>query len=79
MSTTPTLTEPTIPPAGDSPANGELTPDLLGRLASDFDRNPTYRLAQNAVTQTSVGNIALNRSVVTGTDHTFSNLLDDWR
>jgi len=80
MSTTPTptLTEPTIPPTGGSSADGELTPDLLARLASDFAGNPSYRLAQNAVTQTTVGDIALNRSVVTSTDHTFSHLLDDW-
>ncbi len=80
MSTTPTptLTEPTMPPAGSPPADGVLTPDLLARLASDFDGKPSYRLAQNAVTQTTVGDIALNRSVITGTDHTFSHLLDDW-
>ena len=80
MSTTPTptLTEPTIPPAGSPPADGVLTPDLLARLASDFEGKPSYRLAQNAVTQTTVGDIALNRSVITGTDNTFSHLLDDW-
>jgi len=30
-----------------------------------------YRLAQNAVTQTTVDDVALNRAVIAGTDHTF--------
>jgi bleomycin hydrolase len=43
-----------------------------------FEGNPAYRLAQNAVTQTSVEDVALNRAVVATTDHTFSHLLDEW-
>jgi bleomycin hydrolase len=34
---------------------------------------------QNAVTQTPINNIALDRQVVTGLDHSVSNLLDDWK
>ena len=34
--------------------------------------------AQNAVTQTSVDDIALNREIVTSIDHSFSTTLDDW-
>ena len=45
---------------------------------SDFDSKQSYKLAQNAVTQTTVDDIALNRTVVTSIDHTFSHLLDDW-
>ena len=78
MSTTPTLTGPTSPPTGGSTADGALSTDLLARLASSFEGNPSYRLAQNAVTQTALGDVALNRAVIAGTDHTFSNLLDDW-
>ncbi len=74
MSTTPTLTEPPTAPKLSVP----LTPELLGRLAASFDAEPAYRLAQNAVTQTAVTDVALNRSVIAGTDHTFSNVLDDW-
>jgi len=56
----------------------ELTPDLLKRFRADFDSSRSNRLMQNAVTQTIVSDVALNRSVVTTTDHTFSHLLDDW-
>jgi bleomycin hydrolase len=34
---------------------------------------------QNAVTQTPVNTIALDRQVVTSIDHSVSNLLDDWK
>ncbi len=35
-------------------------------------------MAQNAVTQITVDDIALNRGIVTNTDHSFSTFLDDW-
>jgi bleomycin hydrolase len=35
-------------------------------------------VVQNAVTQTSVEDIALNRDIVTSSDHSFSTTLDDW-
>jgi len=50
----------------------------LEGFAKDFTANPTYRLAQNAVTRTSVDDLALDRGVVTGIDHSVSHLLDDW-
>jgi bleomycin hydrolase len=56
----------------------DLTPDLLERLTKAFDADPTARLLQNAVTTTSVDEIALDRRVVTSTDHSVSHLLDDW-
>ncbi len=56
----------------------ELTPDLLDQFQTNFQSNGSYRLMQNAVTQTTVTDVALNRSVVTSIDHTFSHLLDDW-
>jgi bleomycin hydrolase len=62
-------------PAG---AQGALTPELLGRLQQGFEGNRAYRLAQNAVTQVAADDVALNRAIVTGTDHTFSHVLDDW-
>lgn len=58
--------------------NGELTTALLDQFQAEFDDNKSSRLMQNAVTQTTITNVALNRSVVTTTDHTFSHLLDDW-
>jgi bleomycin hydrolase len=68
----------TMKKAPPRPADGALTPDRLRRFAERFESNPAYRLAQNAVTQTSIEDVALNRAVVTATDHTFSHLLDEW-
>ena len=56
----------------------ELTSETLAQLKSDFESCTTSRLMQNAITQTTVTDVALNRSVVTAIDHSFSNLLDDW-
>jgi bleomycin hydrolase len=67
--------------ASGGPSGGaasEMTPELLGNWRKEFADKPSHVLAQNAVTQVTVDDIALNRSVVTGTDHTFSHLLDDW-
>ena len=55
-----------------------LTKDLILDLHQDFDHNPAYRAALNAVTQTSIENVAMNRSVITTADFTFSHLLDEW-
>ena len=57
---------------------GAITPDIIATFRRDFQSNPAYTLAQNAVTQVSVDDVALNRSVITNTDHTFSHLIDDW-
>jgi bleomycin hydrolase len=51
---------------------------LLGRWRAQFAARPANRLAQNAVTQVTVDDVALNRSIVTSIDHTFSHKLDDW-
>src|SRR3984957_18800696 len=48
-------------------------------LRKDFSATPAYRLAQNAVTRVSVDDVALNREVITSTDHSMSTLLDDWK
>lgn len=58
--------------------NGEITAQLLQEFQTDFDSDPSRRLMQNAVTQTAVTEVSLNRAVVNSTDHTFSHLLDDW-
>ncbi len=59
-------------------ADGHLTPQLLAGLRRGFEANPAYKLSMNAVTQTPVDDVALNRKVVTNTDFTFSHWLDDW-
>ena len=60
-------------------SGGELAAGTLKQLQSDFGTNPGLRIAQNAVTRTSVDHISLNRQVVNSTDHTFSTVLDDWK
>lgn len=59
-------------------ADGKLTTGFLAALRQGFDAKPAYRMAQNAVTQTAIDEIALNRAVVTNSDFTFSHWLDDW-
>lgn len=75
MAATPTVKAPTA----TETTNGALSADMLASLRTDFDTNPTYRIAQNAVTRTSVDHIALNRDVVNTTDHSFSHVLDEWK
>jgi len=55
-----------------------LTSADMEWFAKDFAANPTYRLAQNAVTRTSIDDVALDRGIVTSIDHSMSHLLDDW-
>ena len=55
-----------------------LTDRHVSEMRSAFEANPAHRLMQNAVAQHDVNDVALDRTVVTGADHTFSNVLDDW-
>jgi bleomycin hydrolase len=57
---------------------GALDRERLTHLRDEFNANPAYRIAQNAVTQVTIDDIALNRAVLNTTDHSFSHLLDDW-
>jgi bleomycin hydrolase len=59
-------------------AAGAISDETFASLRRGFARNPAYRIAQNAVTQASVDDIAVNRGIVTTMDHTFSVVLDDW-
>jgi len=56
-----------------------LTADQLALFEKEFASNPQYRVMQNAVTQTPVNSIALDRQIVTSMDHSVSHLLDDWK
>jgi bleomycin hydrolase len=58
---------------------GVLTSDDLTWFQQDFASQPAYRLMQNAITETPVEAVALNRAVVTRADHTFSVHLDEWK
>lgn len=62
-----------------SSLNGELRTSTLNAFATDFGSRPGNRIAQNAVTQTSVDHVALNREVLNTTDHSFSTVLDGWK
>ncbi len=55
-----------------------LTDEMAEGFRREFVANPANRVAQNAVTQVTVDDIALNRAIVTETSHTFSIQLDDW-
>lgn len=55
-----------------------LSYEHIASFQRSFRTNPAYRIAQNAVTHTSVEDIALNRDIVTSIDHSFSTTLDDW-
>src|SRR5580658_8175714 len=59
--------------------SGALSAGELELLRKDFSANPAYRLAQNAVTQVAVDDVAINREIVNSTDHFLSTLLDDWK
>ncbi len=56
-----------------------LTAEQLELFEKGFAAQPSYRLMQNAVTQTTVTDIALDRRIVTGIDHSVSHPLDDWK
>ncbi|MEE9405313.1 MAG: C1 family peptidase [Algisphaera sp.] len=50
----------------------------VNQLRVAFEVDPHFTRMQNAVTRTAIDDIALRRSVVTATDHTFRHKLDDW-
>jgi len=60
------------------PVPGVLDGERVAGLRRAFDAEPRNRLAQNAVTRNPIDDVAVNRDVVTATDHTFSHLLDKW-
>lgn len=66
------------PAASQSRTAGALTPQHLESMRTSFASDPQNKRSQNAVTQTTIDDIALDREVVTSFDHTFSHHLDDW-
>lgn len=59
--------------------DGAITPADIDALRKEFARDPAHRVVQNAVTQTTIDDVALDREIVVRTDHTVSHLLDDWK
>ncbi len=58
---------------------GAIDTTRIDSLRNGFDANPKWRLAQNAVSQVTIDDVALDRSIVTTTDYSFSTWLDDWK
>ncbi len=57
---------------------GALDTATVAGFRKVFETQPAHRLMQNVVTQHDVNDVALNRSIVTEADHSFSTVLDDW-
>ncbi len=55
-----------------------LKPEHFKSMRKAFNSEPLYRQMRNAVTVTAIDEIALDRSIVTGIDDSFSHKLDDW-
>ena len=56
-----------------------LSPDTIQSFRDAFEQDLTAKVSQNAVTQTTIDDVALVRDVVQGTDFTFSTRLDEWK
>jgi len=56
---------------------GALTYEAVSGYRESFDSDPSKRLVQNVVTQHDVNDVALSRSIVTESPHSFSIVLDD--
>ena len=56
-----------------------VTNKQLKQLRSNFSNDPAAKVAQNAVTNGNLLDIALNRDLVQNIDSTFSIKLDDWK
>ena len=59
-------------------SRGALSNDSVTEFRESFDADPNKKLVQNVVTQHDVNDIALSRSIVTESPHSFSIVLDDW-
>lgn len=55
-----------------------LTSGLLDRFAAEFAADKTARIVQNAVTETSIKKVAMDREIVTSIDPSVSVRVDRW-
>ena len=62
-----------------TPQTSPITDSMLEQFRSDFERDPSAKTSQNAVTQTTIDDVAMVRDIVQSTDFTFSTHLDDWK
>ena len=58
---------------------GKVTKKEIKRLRSNFSSDGKSRIVQNAVTATTVSEVALSREVVANIDNSFSTKIDDWK
>src|SRR5512146_1944246 len=74
------MTAPRVlsPPQETTAAPGALSSELLRSDRERFDGKRGNRLAQNAVTQVSIDDVALDHGIATSVTPTFSTVLDDW-
>ena len=65
-------------PSAAPAASIGITVEQLDAMRTAFDADPSNRLMLNAVTQSDVDEVALDRSLVTGAVHTYTHVLDTW-
>ena len=58
--------------------NHPLNSELLASFASDFRDDRTARIVQNAVAETAISKVAINRDVVNSIDPSMSVRVDKW-
>ena len=74
-----TLSRPdSVPHFASGGGEHALSTSLVQRFRDDFADDPAWQRMQNAVTRTMLDDVALDRRIVSNTDHTFSHVLDDW-
>ena len=61
------------------PMGKTITRKQVEQLRKEFTSDPSNKVAQNAVTNVQLPDLALNRDVVQDTANTFSTKLDDWK
>ena len=56
-----------------------ISADNLASYQDDFAASPINRLMQNAVTESPIKKVAMDRTIAVGIDKTVSHRLDDWK
>ena len=67
------------PISNDHTMSRSISADEVTAFREDFAAQQQNKLMQNAVTKVDVKEIALDRSLVTSMDHSFSHTLDSWQ
>ncbi|HIM38016.1 MAG TPA: aminopeptidase, partial [Dehalococcoidia bacterium] len=62
----------------ESTGTAALTRESLDEFRRGFEADAPKKLLQNVVTQHDVNDVALSRSIVAESPHSFSIMLDDW-